>query len=905
MVGKTVGHYQIEEKIGEGGMGVVYRADDTKLKRTVALKFLPPDATRSAEARERFIHEAQAASALDHPNICTIYEIDETDEGQIFIVMGLYEGQTLREKIAERPLKLDDAIDITTQIAQGLAKAHEQKIIHRDIKPANIFITSEGQVKILDFGVAKLAGSTKLTLTGTTLGTVSYMAPEQAKGDEADHKADTWSLGVLLYEMLTGQQPFKGEHEQAIIYSILNEEPEPITALRTGVPIDLEWIVQKALKKDPRQRYQHIDEIPVDLESVEERRINASRFSAVTLPSAEVDTQQDVERASPLGMIGVVAIVALIAGGLLATLFTSELGTPAKPLQRFEIQLPGLDMIGSGSRVEVSHDGKNLVFQADDYSFEGQAERQLYIRSLDDLTVYPLPDTWTPVYPTFSPDSEWLGFLDYSNWTLKRHSLESGRTISICEVGGNIWGMDWGADDEIIYAQRTPRKLMLVSAFGGSPREVVIADSIDENISFRWPQFLPGGKEVLLTLWRNDLGTFNSAQIAALSLKTGELKTLITERAAFAQYLPEIHHLVYIKDGTLTAAPFNLRKLEITGNEIATSETIQIENIGGRFSISRDGLLVYVPSSIGNTPTEDVLFYVEPTGVFKQLEIEPRNFDVIKVSPDGTRLAAEIDPGEASGGHYDIWIYNLESNGSFKLTYEGINWSPVWTPNSEHVTFSSNRAGNYDIYIKNADGSGEAELIISSDLQEHPISWSADGKTLAYYTTGSETGYDIWIYNSDDGSINPILNTPFAERTPMFSPDGQWIAYCSTETGHSEVFVQPAPGTQRAGKWQISDGVGTEPLWDPNGNGIYYRSNNKVMLVEVDFEPTFTKSTPVILFEGQYHKNAAQYGYDIHPNGTQFIMAKRATDTGAVASTINVVTNVFKEINRLQGGREQ
>ncbi len=528
MIGKTVGRYQIEEKIGEGGMGVVYRAEDTKLKRTVALKFLPQDLTRSAEARERFIHEAQAASALDHPNICTIYEIDETDEGQVYIVMGLYEGQTLREKISERPLKLEDAIDITSQIAQGLAKAHEQKIIHRDIKPANIFITNEGQVKVLDFGVAKLAGSTKLTLTGTTLGTVSYMAPEQAKGDEADHKADIWSLGVLMYEMLTGQQPFKGEHEQAVIYSILNEDPEPITALRTGIPIDLEWIVQKALKKDPRQRYQHIDEIPVDLESVEERRISASRVSAVTLPSAEVATTTYLKPKASLKIAVPAAILVLIAGIIIGQIFAPESRTSAGLVQRFDITLPEMNIVGQGNQVAVSPDGRYLVFQAISSSDESEGIRQLYLRSMDDVEVRPLPDTQYPTCPSFSPDGEWIVFYDERESTLKKHSIESQRTITICEVGSlYICGMDWGSDGTIVYSPNSSKNAMLVSAFGGIPKEVAVADSVDPNISFDWPQFLPGGEEVLFTLWRNDLNTTASAQIAVLSLRTGKLTTLI------------------------------------------------------------------------------------------------------------------------------------------------------------------------------------------------------------------------------------------------------------------------------------------------------------------------------------------------------------------------------------------
>ncbi|MFC1543786.1 serine/threonine protein kinase [Gemmatimonadota bacterium] len=316
MIGQTVGRYLIEEEIGKGGMGVVYRAEDTRLKRTVALKFLPPDLTRADESRDRFIHEAQAASAMDHPNICTVYEIDETEDGQTYIAMAYYEGETLRERIARRPLKVEDAIDISSQMAKGLARAHEQGIVHRDVKPANIFITTEREVKILDFGLAKLAGQTRLTTTGTTLGTVSYMPPEQARGEVADHRSDIWAVGVVMYEMLTGQLPFKGEHEQAVIYSILNEEPEPITALRSGIPLDLEWVVQKALRKNKAERYQHVDEVPVDLAGVEKCR-GATGGPSLAIPvTGGIAAPVRARRTMPIGLAALTAIVALALGGM-------------------------------------------------------------------------------------------------------------------------------------------------------------------------------------------------------------------------------------------------------------------------------------------------------------------------------------------------------------------------------------------------------------------------------------------------------------------------------------------------------------------------------------------------------------------------------------------------------------
>ncbi|OVE80169.1 hypothetical protein BVY01_00775, partial [bacterium I07] len=400
MINKVIFHFKILEKLGEGGMGVVYKAHDTKLNRTVALKFLPPELTRDPEAKERFIHEARAASALRHNNICTIHEVDETEEGHVFICMDHYEGMTLKEKINERPLKLEEAIDISIQISKGLAEAHQAGIIHRDIKPANIIITKKNEVKILDFGLAKLTGQTKLTKVGSTLGTAAYMSPEQLKGNPVDHRTDLWALGVMMYEMLTGQLPFKGDYEQAITYAILNEEPEPITALRTGIPVALEGIVFKLMAKDPKQRYQHVDEVPVDLTVLKN---NSEKYSKVkkTTKSSSRSKMVTWQIWVPWG----VAFISV----LLIIIFQIERKTPTdgpKQIIRYEKNLPeGFQLDSDGGSVAISRDGSKIVYVA-----QKENTSRLYLHNLDEYGTQPLVGTEGASQPFFSPDGNWIGF---------------------------------------------------------------------------------------------------------------------------------------------------------------------------------------------------------------------------------------------------------------------------------------------------------------------------------------------------------------------------------------------------------------------------------------------------------------------------------------------------------------
>lgn len=882
MIGKTVGHYEIIEKIGEGGMGVVYRAEDTRLKRTIALKFLPQDLTRSAEARERFIHEAQAASALDHPNICTIYEIDETDEGQVYIVMGLYEGQTLREKISERPLKLEDAIDITSQIAQGLAKAHEQKIIHRDIKPANIFITNEGQVKVLDFGVAKLAGSTKLTLTGTTLGTVSYMAPEQAKGDEADHKADIWSLGVLMYEMLTGQQPFKGEHEQAIIYSILNEEPEPITSLRTGIPIDLEWIVQKALRKDPKQRYQHIDELPVDLSSIDLTRTTAQKaaYSAVVPTSLSETHSKTFSRAGWF----IAATIALLVGGYLM------LSSPPPPpvVQHLSIELPPecplfMSKIWD-SWLAVSPDGSQIV-----YTTVSDNLHQLCIKETYGEAYHILPGTVGGGMPFFSPDGEWLGFLDSTDGWIKKILLPDGTPIPLFQPMGWVRQPIWTDDNQIIYG-RINTGLYIVSLDDGTPEILTELDLSLGEKTHRYPQLLPGGDELLFMIGTDAIESYDDATIAVVSLKTGRIDRILTG-GANPRYVPS-GHIIYGRNGRLMAVGYDYKDMEITGSPTQVLEGIVTSDAYGivQCAISEQGTLIYAPGGPEHENTR--LVWTDRNGIIESTVDSSRVITGVALAPDRQRIALEV-----GGANNHIWVY--ASNRMIQLTTTGNNLQPTWTLDGERLLFHPSDAGG-GISSRSLDLSQQPQKLTGPEGLTFPSSFSPDGESLLFVTIQPGTRSDIHVLEIDTGVITEFCSTPATDVFPGFSPDGDWVAYSSNESGRYEVYVRSFPDASNMIKVSI-DG-GTEPLWSPDGKRLFYVNSSEFMVVDVETRPTFTCGIPSKMFEHQDFQSTDRVrSYQYDPDGDRFLLV--LSQFQRTMDRLNIVNNWFEELHQLPGGR--
>lgn len=625
---KKISHYRIIEKIGEGGMGVVYKADDTKLKRTVALKFLPIRSDNTVamnvdfktktplylekKEKDRFIREAQAAASLNHPNITTIYEIDEAN-GMTFIAMEYIEGQTLKEIIEAAPLKLSTALDITAQVATGLQAAHEKGIVHRDIKSANIILSNSGQVKIMDFGLAKLSGATMLTQVGTTMGTISYMSPEQAGGKDVDARSDIWSLGVVLYEMVSGQLPFKGDVEQTKIYSILNETPEPLTSLRAQVPMEIERIVSKMFAKDPGDRYQSASEIPVDLKNVD---ISSSSISRVS-PAAVAGS-----RPSKIKRMFTWTTFILMAAIIGFFVWQSLLAPSVEPVRRFVINTEQALNLGQRTTVALSPDGANLV-----YASQVASGSTLFMRPLNALDSTPIQGTEGADSPFFSPDNQWIGF--YADGKLKKVSTAGGAPTTLLETN-SFFGATWAEDDMIYFSSFSPEgnsMLNKISANGGQPQ--VLATSKD-SLVFCWPQLLNDGKAILFSVIPANSKNPDEGRIDIVEFKTSTQRTVLSG-GILGRYSPT-GHIVAGWSGGLIAAPFDLGKLEVTGPTVSVQENVYLnDGYVPDYTFSEDGSLVFVEGKKADpmsTQSEVDTTQVDPA---QSVVIESDSLQVVKV----------------------------------------------------------------------------------------------------------------------------------------------------------------------------------------------------------------------------------------------------------------------------------
>jgi len=881
MIGQIISHYKIVEKLGEGGMGVVYKAHDTKLDRTVALKFLPLHMLGNDEEKARFYREARAAAALNHPNITTIYEIDETGDAssgvQTYIAMEYVDGQTVKDKVATSPIKLKEAIDNAIQIAEGLQAAHEKGIIHRDIKSANIMITGNGRVKIMDFGLAKLSGgSVQLTKLGSTLGTVAYMSPEQAQGEKLDHRSDLWSLGVVLYEMITGQLPFKGEFEQVVVYSLINEDPEPVTALRSGIPMELERIVFKALSKDPATRYQHTDDLIADLKALRQSTSSTSRISKPVQTSSgasQVRTPKPKRNLLPYAAIILIAFL-LGAGVMLGIGSRSE--NQNAPVTRLVLPAENDDLEFVNFR--VSPDGSRLVYLAG----KGENE-QLYIREMDNFNARPIPNTkgLGITGGFFSPDGRWFGFI--AQGKLMKISLAGGTPIAICDAQPQQ-SASWGEDGNIVFTAEWGSPLWIVSSDAGStPRPLTTLNVEDGERGHILPHMLPGGKTALFTIWTG--AAWDEARIAVVDIATGEHRVLF-RGGTDTRYLRS-GHIVYMRGSTLMAVPFNLKSLKVTGEALPVLDNIRVEGGGGyaHMSFSDNGSIVYAQGDVEYTPT--VLTLIDEAGNKRELQSVGKSFGEPVFSPDGTRLLVII-----YGSTYHVGIYDLRRDILSPLTFSADNWRAAWHPDGSRISFSSNPDGNYQIYIISADGGGTPQKLFEQEGNPFPAAWSPDGKSLAYVVTGVDTRGDIWIYIPDEEPrMRPFITTPAMVNAPSISPDGEWITYVSFETGSAEVYLQPFP--EGSGKWRISNGGGFTPTWNAQGNKIYYRRQDTIYSVSV----TPRTGTIDIGREEPVMSVERLLNFDLSPDGKTMIVTQQGVDN--TSAKLNVILNWFEEVNRI------
>lgn len=888
MIGQTISHYKILEKLGEGGMGVVYKAQDTNLDRLVALKFLPSNLSASDQDKTRFIQEAKAAAALNHPNICTIHDIQESD-GQQFIVMEYVDGQTLQEK-KKHGISFKQGIEIGIQIAEGLSAAHEKGIVHRDIKPENIMLRKDGIVQIMDFGLAKLrtaAGVSRLTKAGSTVGTLGYMSPEQVQGLDADHRSDIFSLGVVLYELMTGQMPFKGVHETAIMYEIVNVDAPPPSTVHQEIEVELDRIILECLQKEPDERYQSVKDLAKDLKRFK-RESSRQRVSRITTarPVAKDSTVETIEpekiqTKNYLWQL-ISALLVIVVVALSWRLWKGE-GVTSRPVMRFSIDLPSTAPISAGlnTGLDISPNGEYLV-----YASLISGVPQLCLRRMDQLESHPITGTEGASYPFFSPDGQWVAFQVGDK--LKKVSIFGGAPQDICSTDGQIRGGWWGSNNMIYYGHIN-KGVMQVTSGGGKPEEATTLDAQNNEISHRSPQLLPDGKTLMFTVKLDNIASFDEALIGVERLDKSEKKILV-RGGVYARYLPT-GHILYLRGKSFFVIPFDLDRLEVTGPPTQLFDGGWLNPFSGdaSYCVSSSGVFTYVP--LGSSTFDiNTLVWMDRRGKTQTLLDKPRPYFNGTISPDGQKLALGIN-----AANDDIWVYHITRGTLTRLTFGGgNNGFPIWTSDGKYIIYRAEKGKSPNLYRKQWDGSGAEERLTESDQNQIPTSISPDGKYLSFIQNG-----DIWILPLD-GDRKPFsfIQSPADEAVAFFSPDGRWVAYQSNESGKYEVFVTSFP--KREGKWQVSSGGGALVGWNRNGKELFYVSGTSLMVVDVTLQPTFDFTTPKKLCEIPSFANGP---WDISPDGQRFLFI--VSQTQQITTTkINVILEWFEELKEKFSGKK-
>ena len=859
--GRRFGRYEVLDFLGAGGMGGVYRARDTSLSREVALKILTGEATRDSVRFRRFQTEAQASAALSHPNIVSVYDVGE-EGGTPYIVSELVEGTTLAGALARGPFPTRRLLELAVGIAEGLAAAHAQGIVHRDLKPANVLLTAGGVPKIADFGLAKhfrpssdSEGSHLSTLPdertteGTILGTVGYMSPEQAKGEPADFRSDQFSLGSILYEMATGKRAFQRSSLVQTLAAIAQEEPEQVGTLNPETPAPLRWIVERCLAKEPKARYAATEDLARDLVSVRQHISELSGAEAALSPGTRRRSR------GPLlwGLAAAALIVGLVAGSLLRVPGSGT--SRVSPLMQLNLAFPPEDSLVQGAFYPVlalSPDGTRLVY----VGRRPEGRQGLYVRPLDRLEATAIPGTEGALNPFFSPDGEWVGF--GAEGKLKKVSLSGGQPLTLCDAT-LLRGASWGSDGTILFSPSGDAGLLRVSDKGGEPKPLTTLNPEKGESTHRWPDILPGGRTALFTI-HGLTGDYESARIGAISLETGE-RRIVLEGGTQARYVPS-GHILYVRGKSVFAVPFDAKRREVTGSAVTVLDGVSGFALAGfaNYAVSRTGSLVYAPSD-PRTSLKD-LVWLDRRGNTRRLTEVRRSYILPRLSPDGRRLAV----GDFGG---TIWIYDLTRDAWEQLTSSGINFRPVWSPDSKRIVFSSNRNGLINLFVVPTDRSAPPEQLTRTNTWPFALSWSPDGRTLLVAEQPGG-GRDLSELRLDgERRLRPILATPFLEDAARLSSDGRWMAYHSNESGRLEVYVvrYPGPGERS----QVSTSGGSNPVWSPDGRELFFQSGNKLMAAAIETTPELRAGAPKAFFEGPFESC-----FDIAPDGQRFVLVRPA-----------------------------
>ncbi len=855
-----LGPYEILSPLGAGGMGEVYKAKDTRLDRTVAIKVLPDHVAANPEARQRFEREARAVSSLNHPNICVLHDIGQQD-GIDFLVMEYLEGETLAACLAKGPLPVAPALGYAIQIADALAQAHRRGFCHRDLKPGNIMLTRSG-AKLLDFGLAKRAPtavaneatvSADLTGKGALIGTLPYMAPEQVEGREADARTDLFAFGSVLYEMVTGHKAFSGHTAANLMAAILERDPPPLPG---GCPPALDRLVRRCLAKDPEQRWQNAQDLKVELQWIVE---GASTQTAQPPPWR-------LRRLAPWLAAGLFATLAAI----LAVLYFRP-GPPPERTVRFLVPPPETGQ--SFGFHSVSPDGQWLAFIAAAPDKGGQ----LWVRRLDATTAQPLTAAPMAGTPFWSPDSRSIAF--FTGDKLMKIDVRGGPPQAICDAPGPYAQGAWSSSGVILFHSGLRSPLYEVAATGGEAKLVLPLDPSRQETSHTSPQFLPDGRHFLYFM-QSGRTENRGIYLGSLDSKNSKLLLNTDRNAVYSESSAGLGHLLFLKGTILMAQPFDGRRFRLMGEASPVAEgiaAIRLADIApAAFSASGNGVLAYRQGSQG---VVGELVWFDRQGRRVSTVGEPAEYNTLALSPDETRLAvARMNPQTDTN---DLWLFDLQRGSSSRFTFDPADEiNPVWSPDGSRIAFCSTRKGFYDIYQKPVSGAGEDQALLESAEKKFPSAWSPDGRFILYALAGVTWALPL---EGDHKPLGPLLP---GGSPAEFSPDGRWVAYHSGESGRVEVYVQSYPPS--GGKWQVSKAEGSDPQWRRDGKELFYLAGNKVMAVEVQTDSQgFRTGTPQPLFDVPPMASGGKR-YQVAANGQRFLVN---VPLETPPSPITVVTN--------------
>jgi Tol biopolymer transport system component/predicted Ser/Thr protein kinase len=891
-LGDRIGPYEIKAVLGAGGMGEVYRARDTRLNRDVAIKVLPPAFSADPDRLRRFEQEARAAAALNHPNILAVYDIG-VQAGSPYVVSELLDGQTLRELLEAGPLSVRKSVDYAVQIAHGLEAAHEKGIVHRDLKPENLLLTSNGRVKIVDFGLAKLmetpadpelpASSTRTSMTtpGTILGTVGYMSPEQVRGLPADQRSDLFAFGAILYEMLSGARAFGGDTAADTMTAILKDSPPPLGAKRQDLPRTLERIVDRCLEKAPSARFQSASDLAFALEGL------PSYSDSVSAAHAGRGMMRRERLAWLLaGLFG----VAILTAAALARLSGARIEAP---IYRSSILPPEHVTFATTSPagwLALSPDGQRLAFTA-----AGQDRRVLlWVRSLDGLTSQPLVGTDGAQFPFWSPDSRYLGF--FAEGKLKKIDAAGGTPVALCDMprrNAPAAGGTWNRDGVILFAL-VAAPLYRVPAAGGTPAPVTTLDEAQGETQHFEPFFLADGRHFLyFAVGTRTGGPDDPHGIYVASIDSPDRKLLI-HGGSNAEYASG--QLIFLRDRTLMAQPFDSRRLELIGDAVPVADQVAIGGLSGRtgaFSVTETGVLAY---QTGSGEVQSQLVWFDRAGKEMAVLGDSADYGDLELSPDRTHATVSVhDPATRTR---DIWLFDLVRGLRTRFTFDPADeLTSLWSPDGARVVFNSRRKGYLDLYSKASSGADSEDVLLADTRNKTPTSWSADGRFLLYSTNALAAGNtDLWLLPlSGNRKASPFLQMPFNESLGRFSPDGRWVAYASNETGRTEIYVTHFPGP--GGKWQISTTGGSYPRWRPDGRELFYLTpDNNLTAATVSGQRTAFQVEAARSLFTIHPRTGQRYPYDVASDGQRFLVNTiiDATALPPITLVVNWTTGLHK-----------